>query len=427
MPELPGQADVVIAGAGLAGLAAARVLTGAGLEVVLIDPADAPGGRVRTDRRDGLLLDRGFQLLNPAYPEARRMLDLGRLDLRSFAPGLVVASGSGRSVLADPLRRPGALLGDLRAPFGSAAEKLALARWAARIGYGPAQRIKERPDSALGAELTRLGISGELRRRVIEPFLAGVLAESGLSTSRRLGELLVRAFVRGRPALPAGGMQAIPDQLAARLPTGVLHLNTALLSAGAGIAHTDAGTVRAPALVIACDPVTACRLAGLPQPAMRALTTFYHRSQEPPSPLELLHLDGDAAGPLVNTAVVSNVAPTYAASGSLIASTILGADDSAAMEATVRAQAARVYGADPRGWTYVGSYPIAGALPAMPPPLRLRKPVALGDGVYVCGDHRDTASIQGALVSGRRTALAVLADLRAPQPGTAPPGRPAAG
>lgn len=408
MPELPGHADVVIAGAGLAGLAAARILTGEGMDVVLVEASDAPGGRVRTDRRDGLLLDRGFQLLNPAYPEAARMLDLARLRLQPFERGLVVAAGPRRFVLADPLRRPAALLPDLQAPVGSIQEKLALARWAARVGYGPPRWIKERPDSTLAAELTRCGVSGELRRRVLEPFLAGVLAESGLVTSRRLGELLVRAFVRGTPALPSDGMQAIADQLAARLPTGVLQLNTALLSAGGGTAHTDAGTVHAPAVVVACDPVTAARLTGLPPPPMRALTTFYHHSDEPPSARALLHVDGDARGPLVNTAVVSNAAPSYAARGALIASTILGADDSPATEALVRAQAAQVYGADPRGWTQVASYPIAGALPAMPPPLRLRAPVELGNGVYICGDHRDTASIQGALVSGRRTAWTVL-------------------
>ena len=49
------------------------------------------------------------------------------------------------------------------------------------------------------------------------------------------------------------------------------------------------------------------------------------------------------------------------------------------------------------------------ALPAQPPPLSVRRPVRIQDGLWVCGDHRDTASIQGALVSGRRAAEAVLA------------------
>ena len=406
-------ADVVIAGAGLAGLAAARRLTGAGLEVVLAEAAQAPGGRVRSDRRDGLILDRGFQLLNPAYPEAARVLDLAALDLRPFEPGVMVATGTDRRVLADPRRRPGALLGDLRAPLGSVAEKLAAARWAAWAGYAPSRWIKQAPDGPLAAELDRLGIHGDLRRQVIEPFLAGVLAESGLTTSRRFGELLVRAFVRGTPALPAAGMQAISDQLAAALPAGVLRLGTSVEAVAPGAVATTAGPIRARAVVIACDPVTGARLAGLPRPAMRGLTTFYHHCAERPTQRSLLHVDGDRRGPVVNTAVVSNVAPAYARTGALIASTILGADSGAAAETAVRAQAGRLYGTDPHDWTLVATYPIPAALPVMAPPLTLRQPAEVGERLFLCGDHRDTASIQGALVSGRRSAEAVLACLGA--------------
>lgn len=43
------------------------------------------------------------------------------------------------------------------------------------------------------------------------------------------------------------------------------------------------------------------------------------------------------------------------------------------------------------------------------PPTDLRRPVALGGGLYVCGDHRDSATLDGALVSGRRAADAILA------------------
>jgi hypothetical protein len=62
---------------------------------------------------------------------------------------------------------------------------------------------------------------------------------------------------------------------------------------------------------------------------------------------------------------------------------------------------------------------VPNALPAMPAPHPLRARVRLGDGLYVCGDHRDTSSIQGALASGRRAAHAVLADLRPRYPGVA--------
>jgi hypothetical protein len=112
---------------------------------------------------------------------------------------------------------------------------------------------------------------------------------------------------------------------------------------------------------------------------------------------------------------VSNVAPSYTGgTGALIASTVLGVRDDAVTEQAVRAQLRLIYGHDPRRWQLVATYPIAGALPAMLPPLRLRQRVALGDGLFVAGDHRDTASIQGALVSGRRAAEAVALHLDLP-------------
>lgn len=404
--------DVVVVGAGMAGLAAAGLLSQSGLEVRLLEAGDRPGGRVRTDSVDGLLLDRGFQLLNPSYPAVQRLLNLDALALRPFEPGVAVHLDGHRHVLADPLRAPAQLLGTLRAPVGSWREKLAMARWAAEVGFGPAARIKRGIDEPLAATLRRRGLDGRLGRTVLVPFLAGVLAEEELSSSRRLGELLVRAFVRGTPAVPAAGMQAIADQLAAHLPEAVLRLDSPVTGLRSMTVHTPQGPVNARAVLVAADPITASALLDHPAPRMRSLTTFYHCTDQPPTTSRLLHVDGDRTGPVINTAVVSNVAPRYADRGrSLVASTVLGlaAHDA---EPQVRAQVGRIYGADTQQWQHVASYPILGALPAMPPGQSLRQAVDLGDGLFVAGDHRDTPSIQGALVSGRRAARAVLAWLR---------------
>ena len=80
-------------------------------------------------------------------------------------------------------------------------------------------------------------------------------------------------------------------------------------------------------------------------------------------------------------------------------------------ENAVRDHLAWLYGAATTGWELIASYPIPYALPAMPVPFALQRPVRTLSGVYVAGDHRDTSSIQGALVSGRRAAQAVLKDL----------------
>ncbi len=283
MGSVPRCADVVVVGAGLAGLAATRRLVAEGLQVALVESSDAPGGRVRTDLLDGVRLDRGFQLFNPAYPEARRVFDLTALDLHRFGAGATVAMGEQRYVVADPRREAAQLLRSIRAPVGSLREKLAFARWAIECGYGSAARIKRSPDRSLAEELHRRGLDGDLGRRVLQPFLAGVLGEQELTTSRRFADLLVRSFVRGTPALPAAGMQALPDQLAAALPVDVLHVSTTASTVRADAVVTDRGTITARAVVIAADPAAACSLAGIPAPQLHGLTTYYHLAEEPPS------------------------------------------------------------------------------------------------------------------------------------------------
>ena len=403
--------DVVVVGAGLAGLNAARRLHRAGLSVLVLEASDAVGGRVRTDTVDGMLLDRGFQLLNPSYPRARTDLDLAALDLRTFQAGAVVGRGDGRFVVADPLRSPRDLPADLRLPVGTLRAKAGFLRWAATVGFGPTGRIKRGPDRSLAEELGRRGLDGPLTDSILRPFLSGVLGEDELRTSRRFAELLVRSFVRGTPGVPAAGMQAIPEQLAADLPKGMVRLESPVSSVTDGRVRTEGGEVSARAVLVAADPVTAARLTGLPAPTMNSLTTFYHRATGSPAQRRLLHLDGDRRGPVVNTAVMTDAAPTYARGHALIASSVLGVDSSADMERRVRAQVGLVYGVDPGEWEHVATYPIPHALPAMPPGTPLRKPVHVADGVFVAGDHRDTASLQGALVSGDRAARAVLARL----------------
>lgn len=413
---------VVVVGAGLAGLACALRLHAAGLDVLVREAGPRVGGRVATDVVDGFSCDVGFQLVNPAYPALVRVLDeigagLPALDLRSFGAGVVVAARRRRWVLGDPRRLPSAAASSLLAPVGSLREKAAFAAWALRAGYGDAHRLRDHPrgDTTLAAALGAIGVSGRLRSAVVTPFLSGVLGEDAGSTSAAFAALVVRSFVRGTPGVPAGGVGVLPRVMAAALPEGSVAL-------GSPVRALDEPALRgAAAVVLATDAAAAKALVPtLAVPRSNALTTLWFAADDAPTASRLLHVDAEARGPLVNTAVVTNVAPAYAPAGRhLVAATVLGdarreRGGLGGTERAVRAQAALVYGTSTRGWELVRVHALPGALPALPPPLDARRPPALGDGLFVAGDHRGTASQQGAIASGRRAADAVLSHLRGP-------------
>ncbi len=415
MADLPTRADAVVVGAGLAGLCAARHLTANGVDVVVLEAEDVVGGRVRTDALDGFLIDRGFQLYNPAYPEGRRMLDHDALDLRPLTRGVLVAQGSRRWRLADPRSEPRWAFDAARSRLGSPLDYLRFARWALTLARTRPAVIVGRPDSTAGEELAELGFSDRFVGSVLRRFLTGVFLEPDLVTSRRFLDLVVRSFVRGTPSLPGAGMGAIPHQLAARLPDGVVRLSTpAVEVSGTHVATSDA-SIAARAVIVATDPATAGRLLpDVKAPPMRSVTTWYHavRGDDVTERRGVLVVDADQEAPLVNSVAVSNAARTYAPPGwTLVSSSALGVDTSSAMERRVRHHLARLHQTATTDWELVTVTPVAEALPAMPAPHAFRRPVTLGDGQFVAGDHRDSASIQGAMVSGRRAAQAVLAEL----------------
>ncbi len=408
---------MVVVGAGLAGLCAALRLTEGGLSVQVLDASDAVGGRVRTDVVDGLRLDRGFQLHNPAYPEAARVLDHDALDLRPFAPGVLVALGSKQHRLGDPRRGPSWALESARAPVGSLADKVRFAVYALRMAGASPRDLVTQADSPAEAALRAAGIDDRFLDSVLRPFLAGVFLEPDLTTSRRFLNLVLRTFVRGSPGVPALGMQAIPEQLAGRLPGGCVRLGVAALAVRPGEVDTDDGTVRGRAALVATDPTTAGGLLpAVTVPRMHPVTTWYHLADGDPAALTrgepLLVVDGARRGPVVNSVVLTHAAPEYASDNRvLVSSSVLGVRSDAGEERDVRGHLGLLHGVDTRDWTLVRPVVVREALPAMTPPHDFRKDVRLPDGLYVCGDHRDSSSIQGAMASGRRAAEAVLADL----------------
>jgi phytoene dehydrogenase-like protein len=413
----PVAVDVVIVGGGLAGLAAARRLDRAGIDWLLVEAADRLGGRVATDVVDGWRLDRGFQVLNTAYPRVPALADVQALDMRYFTPGVLVRRGGALHRLENPLRDPMAAPHTLTSGVGTLADRLRFAALATRCATYPPARLLDAPETTTEHALRRAGLSHKIIEEVLRPFLSGVFADRGLDTSSHVLAMVLRSLARGRIGVPAAGMAALPAALAGPLPYPQLLVGARVLSVAPGAVVTDGGEIRCRAAVVATDPVTAATLLpALPTPDMRGLTTYYFGAGHAPIDEPTLLLDGDRREIVANTIVVSNAAPEYAPAGrSLIAASVVGVSaPSGASEAVVRVELARMYGVPTDDWDLLGVVSLPQALPAANVPQhRLRKPVDLGAGLFVAGDHRDSPSIQGALASGWRAAGAVLTSLGA--------------
>ncbi len=402
--------DVVIVGAGLAGLRAARVLTRRGLDVAVLDAADRAGGRMATDVVDGFRCDRGFQVLNTSYPALRAAADLDALDLRAFEPGAAIRGSDGRlHTFANPARRPSTAWATATDGLFGVRDKAKLVAWTARVLAAPPQRTAGLIDRSGAADLAAAGLDGPVVERFLRPFLSGVLGESALETSAAFVRLVWRSFALGTIVVPGAGMGALPAQLAAALPDGVLRLGARVTAVRPGAVTTADGELAARSVLVATDPVAAgALLPGLDVPLMRSLTTYYHLPPERPARAPLLHLDA-TGGPVANTVVLTAAAPGYSPDGrALVSSSVVGP---AIDEAVVRRELAGIYGVPTDRWEHLHTAEVREALPAFRAGHPVRREVALGDGLFVAGDHRDTPSTQGALVSGRRAAEAVLAHL----------------
>lgn len=408
LETLPSQSDVVVVGAGLAGLAAATTLAEAGREVVVLEASDGVGGRVRTDVIDGFHLDRGFQVLLTAYPEVRRQLDLDALDLREFRAGATIWLDGRPISIDDPFRNPRSLFSAATSPIGTLGDKVRIMRLRRRVRSGPARQLFHRSETQTSEYLRDCGFSTEMIRRFLGPLFAGIQLDPHLTTSSRMFEAIFRSLSEGAAAVPASGMGAIPAQLADRLGRHRIAVNSPAHSVEAGQVVSELGTIRAEHVIVATEGPAAAALLGIPDPGSRSAGNIWFAADEPPLRGPRIVLDGAGTGPVLNLAVLSEVAREYAPDGRALVAAACPGDIGSDLVARARTQLRSWFGAGVDKWELLRIDRIRHGQPDQRPPLRARKTVRITDGLWVCGDHRDTGSIQGALFSGRRTADAIL-------------------
>ncbi|MEJ2226339.1 MAG: NAD(P)/FAD-dependent oxidoreductase [Syntrophobacterales bacterium] len=411
--------EVLIIGAGLAGLCCARTLYQAGISFLLLDASDGVGGRVRTDRLEGFQLDRGFQVLQTAYPEARRVLDYPALNLKPFDPGALVFFDGRLHRVADPIRQPQQLLSTILSPVGTLADKLRLARLRWQVSQGSIEDLLHRPETSTLAALRNQGFSDSMIERFCRPFYSGVFFDLELASSSRMFEFVFRMLAASDTALPAEGMGAIPAQLAAGLPPGAIRLNSPVAKVQEGdVVLVSGEEIQGRMAVLATDGSETARLLGKQNGfATVDCACLYFGADKPPVPDPILVLDGENTGPVTNLAVLSRVAPSYAPPGkSLIQATVVGNPEMSDpdLEAQSREQLFRWFGPQVNGWRLLRIYRITRALPDQRPPTPdpFNQPVQIGPRLFLCGEYQSLSSIHWAMVSGRQAAAAIIRALQ---------------
>lgn len=412
--------EALIVGAGLSGLACALRLQECGKSFRIVEASDDVGGRVRTDVVDGFRLDRGFQVLLTALPEAERCLDYRSLDLKPFLHGVLIRFQGALHRIADARHHPWAAFKSLGNPIGSLRDRFRLLSLIAKVRKGKSEDQFARPEG-LTLDFLRWsgGFSDSMIDRFFRPLFGSVFLERDLVTSSRIFRFMLRMMVEGDAAVPAAGMSAIPRQLADRLPPGILRLNCPIEQLEPGRLMLRSGEqLCARAIVVATDGAEAARLLRerVRDPGSRAVTCIYFAAEQSPIREPIVALNADEPGPVNHLAVMSDVAPSYAPPGhALISVSVLGnpEKDDVQIESEVRRQLIGWFGSAVDEWRHLRTYRIRHALPDMTAPAldEPQRPVQLGDGLFVCGDHREHGTIHGALASGWRAAQAVAAEL----------------
>lgn len=381
--------EVLIVGAGLAGLSAAIHLETAGVEVTVIESSDRAGGRVASDVIDGFICDRGFQLINSRYPALQELDVVKELDFIEAPRVIEVSLGDRRHAIGDPRQVPWTALNNAT---GTITEKLALLKFIAR---------KPEAGQSIGKVLRSTGSCYE---RVLRPFLQGVFLTDPDNVDALYGHSIIKSFVNGRPGVPCNGVGELSKALAQRVSNIVY--NTRVDGLDLTSVHTNNGTYTANRILIATDATTATQLLGLTEvPRMAGCITWYHSVAENPSGSGRLLVDGQKRGPIINSVVMSDISPNYSPRGQHLVSTTT---DLNVTESDVRRHLSIVWGVSTHKWMFIAKYEIPAALPIHNVGRALSQSLRINDHHFVAGDHRTVPSQQGALFSGRLAAELIL-------------------
>lgn len=406
--------SITIIGAGISGLSVGLHLHREGFSVKIIEASDRPGGRIKTDSVDGFRLDRGFQVLLTSYPEAQMLLDYKALQLKTFLPGATVLYDGGQFEIADPFRRPSALLATVFAPVGSLKDKINTFVLKQKLIRKSIKGIFLQEQKSSLEQLKSYGFSSKMIDRFFKPFFSGIFLENKLETPNRMFDFVMKMFSEGDAALPALGMEEIPKQLAIQLPADTFLYNTKVVDIRENSIFTNTGAeIKSDIIILATEAnELVSKLKSNVETEYRSVTNVYFQSTVAPSNKAVVILNASEKEKVVNNlTVMTNVSTAYAPAGKVLISVscngILDFEDQELAE-KIKKELEPWFGKQVEEWSHLKTYKVKYALPnltVLKDDLTITD-MKINDNLYCCGDHLLNGSINAAMKSGR-----LLADL----------------
>lgn len=409
-------ADVIVIGAGATGLVAALTVLENGKSVLVLEQHDRVGGRLATDSADGFQFDHGFQVLLNAYPAIHRWIDEPRLGTKAFAPGAHILLPRGkRTSIGDPLRKPNMLFKTLSSPVGSFGDKLKLLKLVAKVKRSTCEQLFQEPEMSTDDFLNRWGFSTDMISLFFRPFYGGIFLERDLMTSNRMFLFTFKMFAEGQAVLPKGGLQSVAQQLADRLPTGVLRLSTSVkqVTKKEGIVEviTERETLTAARIINAIAPPTTL---DHPKTNWESTINVYFSVGKTALPKDLITLLPGGC-PVNNVAILDGAQPSYAPSGQHLISVTLFSKSGKTLDQYAREvkSSLKPWLVDELpNWKALRHYDILYALPSSRHVNWQDDPSEWGDDQIIqAGDWRLSPSLQGAMMAGELAAKQVTSTI----------------